>query len=173
MGAYRSPGAWGPGRQTLPHAARVSSGAECRGSQHARSLRCRGTLMSVCPSQYLPQAALCLQPPQRLPPGSSMETGSIYLKTKALKSTVLLSGSKSIHFIHLSLELRPQESWGTGVWSAAFGVEGRDWGRTVTAAFVEAPPKHPRNSGTRCPGAGSVLRFPGIQPPAALLSGVP
>lgn len=101
MGAFRSSGAWGPGRQTLSYAARMSSGAECHGTQHARSLRCRGTLMSIFPSQYLPQAALCLQPSQRLPPGSSMETGSIYLKTKGLKSTVLLSGSKEHSFYSL------------------------------------------------------------------------
>lgn len=163
MGVYRSSGAGGPCHQnTVARSTHVLWG---RVPWHS------ACLVSAM-SGHLPQAALCPQPSQRLAPGSSMETGSICLKTKGLKSTVLLSGSKGIHFILLSLEVRSQESWGTGVWSAAFGVEGRDWGRPVTAAFVKAPPHHPRNSGTCCPGAGSVLRFPGIQPPAALLSGV-
>lgn len=95
----REPGAHAT--RTRSHAARMSRGAECHGIQHARSLRCPGTLMSVFPSQYLLQAALCLQPSQTLPLGSSMETGSICLKTKGLKSTVHLSGSREHSFYSL------------------------------------------------------------------------
>lgn len=164
MGAYRSSGSLGP---VLPEYCRTlgqsAMALSMPGLCDVWALRCPSFLRSTCLRQ--PCASNHLRDFQR---GQAWRQAPSALKLKVLKSTV---GQKSIHFIRLSLEVRPQESWGAGVLSAAFGVEGRDWGRPVTAAFVKAPPNHPRNSGTHCPGAGSVLRFPGIQP-VALLSGV-
>lgn len=92
MGAYRSSGAGGPCRQnTVARSTHVLWG---RVPWHS------ACLVSAM-SGHLPQAALCPQPSQRLAPGSSMETGSICLKTKGLKSTVLLSGSKEHSFYSL------------------------------------------------------------------------
>lgn len=73
-------------------------------------------------------------------------------------------GQKSSHFIHLSLVVRPQESWEINVLNTAFGDWRQRLGKTSghrSLCKALPTPTHPRNNSTHSPGTGSAWGLPG------------